>query len=70
MSQCVALKKRHQYNRYLTLFSMTAEATEKERKFFLAELEVMKAIQPHPNILPLIGCYTSAGNFNSLFSQI
>ncbi|XP_052273809.1 fibroblast growth factor receptor 1-like isoform X1 [Dreissena polymorpha] len=38
---------------------VVAEATERERKFFLAELEVMKAIQPHPNILPLIGCYTA-----------
>jgi hypothetical protein len=40
-----------------------AEATEKERRFYLAELEVMKAIQPHPNVLPLIGCYTGSGKF-------
>ena len=38
-----------------------AEANEKERRFFLAELEVMKAITPHPNVLPLIGCYTASG---------
>ena len=43
-----------------------AEATEKERRFFLAELEVMKAIQPHPNILPLIGCYTGSGKIKFL----
>ncbi|KAL4228426.1 hypothetical protein ACF0H5_011473 [Mactra antiquata] len=37
-----------------------SEACDKERRYFLAELEVMKAIQPHPNILPLIGCYTGS----------
>ncbi|XP_053372815.1 fibroblast growth factor receptor-like [Mercenaria mercenaria] len=39
---------------------IVSEATEKERRFYLAELEVMKAIQPHPNVLPLIGCYTGS----------
>ncbi|VDI56221.1 Hypothetical predicted protein [Mytilus galloprovincialis] len=33
-------------------------ATEQERKFFLGEMEVQKMLQPHPNVILLIGCYT------------
>lgn len=39
---------------------IVSEVTDKERRFFLAELEILKAIHPHPNILPLISCYTAS----------
>ncbi|KAJ8313134.1 hypothetical protein KUTeg_009310, partial [Tegillarca granosa] len=34
------------------------EATEKDRKFFLAEMEVLKMLKPHINVIQIIGCYT------------
>ncbi|XP_033758518.1 fibroblast growth factor receptor 4-like [Pecten maximus] len=34
------------------------EATEKGRKFFLAEMEVAKVLQTNINVIQLIGCYT------------
>ncbi|XP_060080068.1 fibroblast growth factor receptor 2-like [Ylistrum balloti] len=34
------------------------EATEKGRKFFLAEMEVAKVLQANINVIQLIGCYT------------
>lgn len=34
------------------------DAVEQERKFFLDEMEVQKMLQPHPNVILLIGCYT------------
>ncbi|XP_021364979.1 fibroblast growth factor receptor 4-like [Mizuhopecten yessoensis] len=34
------------------------EATEKGRKFFLAEMEVTKVLQANINVIQLIGCYT------------
>ncbi|KAL3885856.1 hypothetical protein ACJMK2_025888, partial [Sinanodonta woodiana] len=37
---------------------LVQESTEREKKFFLAELEVLKAVQTHPNVIKLIGCYT------------
>ncbi|PVD27091.1 hypothetical protein C0Q70_12242 [Pomacea canaliculata] len=38
---------------------LDAEATNKERHFFSTELEVMKMVPSHPNIVRLIGSYTS-----------
>ncbi|KAK3605453.1 hypothetical protein CHS0354_001421 [Potamilus streckersoni] len=37
---------------------LVQESTEREKKFFLAELEVLKVVQTHPNVIKLIGCYT------------
>ena len=39
----------------------TVEATEKEKKFFLEEIEVLKMLPPHQNVIHLIGCYTLHG---------
>lgn len=37
---------------------LMVEATEKEKKFFLEEMEVLKMLPPHQNVIHLIGCYT------------
>ncbi|XP_052824023.1 vascular endothelial growth factor receptor 2 [Octopus bimaculoides] len=37
---------------------LMVEATDKEKKFFLEEMEVLKMLPPHHNIIHLIGCYT------------
>lgn len=33
-------------------------ATEKDRKDFASELQVMKLLEPHPNVITLLGCCT------------
>ncbi|KAL5020540.1 hypothetical protein ScPMuIL_003432 [Solemya velum] len=42
----------------IAIKKIVGEATEKERKFFLSEMEVMKMLQIHTNVIKLIGCYT------------
>ncbi|XP_061183604.1 fibroblast growth factor receptor homolog 1-like [Saccostrea echinata] len=37
---------------------MLDDASEVGRKFFLAEMEVMKTLKAHSNVITLIGCYT------------
>ncbi|KAK3107410.1 hypothetical protein FSP39_013946 [Pinctada imbricata] len=34
------------------------DASEQGRKFFLAEMEVLKMLKTHPSVIKLIGCYT------------
>lgn len=41
--------------------TLKESAGEKERKDLLQELEVMKAMEPHPNIVRLLGCCTEKG---------
>ncbi|GIY58924.1 tyrosine kinase receptor Cad96Ca [Caerostris darwini] len=36
--------------------TLKENATEKEKKDLLSELEVMKLLEPHPNVVTLIGC--------------
>ena len=36
-------------------------ATEKERKDLLSELEVMKKLKPHRHVIKLLGCVTESG---------
>ncbi|XP_067120694.1 tyrosine kinase receptor Cad96Ca [Centruroides vittatus] len=38
--------------------TLKENATEKERKDLLSELEVMKLLNPHPNVVTLLGCCT------------
>lgn len=38
--------------------TLKENATEKERKDLLSELEVMKLLDPHPNVVTLLGCCT------------
>ena len=42
---------------------MTGQATEQERHFFTTELEVMKMLPAHPNVLQLVGSYTTNGQY-------
>nr|KAG5702591.1 hypothetical protein BaRGS_003751 [Batillaria attramentaria] len=39
---------------------LDSEATEQERHFFTTELEVMKMLPAHPNIVRLVGSYTTS----------
>jgi len=36
------------------------DATEKERKDLLSELELMKKLKPHPHVIKLLGCVTAS----------
>ena len=36
-------------------------ATERERKDLLSELEVMKKLKPHRHVIKLLGCVTESG---------
>jgi len=36
------------------------DATEKERKDLLSELELMKKLKPHPHVIKLLGCVTES----------
>lgn len=48
--------------------TLKENATEKERSDLLQELEVMKMLDPHPNVVRLLGCCTEKGkhcNFRS-----
>lgn len=37
---------------------ISANADDRERKEFLSEIEMMKMITPHPNIVTMYGCCT------------
>lgn len=37
--------------------------SETARKDLLAELELLKLIDPHPNVVGLLGCCTRGGEF-------
>lgn len=38
-----------------------AFAPESDRRDLLSELEVMKALKPHPHVIKLLGCVTETG---------
>lgn len=44
--------------------TLKENATEKERSDLAQELEVMKMLDPHPNVVRLIGCCTEKGKKN------
>ena len=37
-------------------------ASQEEKRDFLSELSIMKLLDPHPNIVTLLGCCTEKGN--------
>ncbi len=41
--------------------TLRSSATEKEKKDLLHELSVMKMLDPHPNVVRLLGCCTEKG---------
>ena len=47
--------------------TLKESAGEKERKDLLQELEVMKSLEPHPNIVRLLGCCTKKGTNKFFF---
>ena len=44
-------------------------ASEKERKDLIQELGVMKMLDPHPNVVQLLGCCTEKGICTALSVQ-
>ena len=50
--------------------TLKESAGEKERKDLLQELEVMKSLEPHPNIVRLLGCCTKKGTNKFFFFLI
>lgn len=38
-------------------------ASQEEKRDFLSELSIMKLLDPHPNIVTLLGCCTEKGEF-------
>ena len=47
---------------HLLFFFFIANATEAERKSFMEELNVMKSLPLHNNVINLLGCVTKSGN--------
>ena len=45
------------------LFFATDKAPETNKKDLLAEYELMKQLQPHPNVIRLMGAVTLSGTF-------
>lgn len=46
-----------------TLFFTSDKAPETNKKDLLAEYELMKQLQPHPNVIRLMGAVTLSGAF-------
>ena len=44
-------------------FIITANAKDTDLKDLLSELELMKKLKPHPNVIKLLGCVTESGDF-------
>ena len=42
--------------------TLKESASEKEKKDLLAELEVMKMLRTHPNVVRLLGCCTTGSD--------
>lgn len=42
--------------------------SEQGRQDLLNELEIMKLLDPHPNVVTLLGCCTERGDYAALFS--
>lgn len=48
---------------------MAENADQQQKKEFLNELELMKPMAPHPNIVGLVGCCTKSSKW-SVFSSL
>ena len=44
----------------LSVFAV-ANATKENKQDLLAELELMKTLEPHPNVIRLLGCCSDTG---------
>lgn len=51
----------HYYYHYQMFLWWTENADKQQKKEFLDELELMKTMVPHPNIVGLIACCTKSG---------
>ena len=47
---------------FVAVKTLKESAGDKEREELLKELQVMKSLKPHPNIVTLLGCCTDKGN--------
>jgi len=47
--------------------TLKESASEKEKKDLLQELEVMKMLEPHPNVVRLLGCCTQGSEKDPIF---
>lgn len=50
---------------FVAVKTLKESAADKERQDLLKELQVMKTLKPHPNIVTLLGCCTDKGNSSS-----
>ena len=46
---------------YVAVKTLKESATEKEKRDLMHELAVMKMLEPHPNVVRLLGCCTEKG---------
>ena len=58
------------FQRKLIYTSFSENATEKEKKDLLSELEVMKILEPHPNVVTLLGCCSDKGNLKFYYQLL
>ena len=49
---------------------LSADAPDSDRKDLLSELEVMKTLKPHPNVIKLLGCVTESGRLLSFDTNL
>ena len=49
-------------------FIITANAKDTDLKDLLSELELMKKLKPHPNVIKLLGCVTESGEFRIIIT--
>ena len=45
---------------------LKANASESEKRDLLQELAIMKLLEPHPNVVRLLGCCTEKGSLSQV----
>lgn len=56
---------------FVAVKTLKESAGDKERQDLLKELQVMKSLKPHPNIVTLLGCCTDKGNpLSNLYTYV
>ena len=53
----------NEYSTVVAIKTLKINATEKDKKDLLNELAIMKMLEPHPNVVSLLGCCTDKGEF-------
>lgn len=51
----------NEYSTVVAIKTLKINATEKDKKDLLNELAIMKMLEPHPNVVSLLGCCTDKG---------